>query len=51
VDAALIRSGGSRSTVTDTIEPLGVSMLIVDDGALWTARGHFIEVVQRFELD
>jgi hypothetical protein len=50
VDAALIRSGVSRSTVADISEPLGLSMLIAND-ARWTAPGHFIDVVQRFELD
>jgi hypothetical protein len=39
-----------RCTVTDTIEPLGVSIVIADD-ALRTAPRHFIDVVQRFELD
>jgi len=49
VDAALIRSEVSRSTVTDISEPLGVSIVIADP--LWTAPGHFIDVAQRFETD
>jgi YVTN family beta-propeller protein len=37
--------------VTDTIEPLGVNAVAVDDGALWVARGQPFNVVQRFDLE
>jgi DNA-binding beta-propeller fold protein YncE len=37
-------------TVTDRIEPLGTGAIVIDDGALWVARGQPVNILQRFDL-
>jgi hypothetical protein len=46
----VIRVDSTTFTVTDTIEPLGVNALLVDNGALWVAAGVPSDIVQRFDL-
>ena len=47
----VLRVDSTTFTVTDTIEPLGVNAVLVDDGALWVAAGQPVDAVQRFDLD
>jgi hypothetical protein len=47
----VIRVDSTTFTVTDTIEPLGVNALLVDNSALWVAAGAPSDIVQRFDLD
>ena len=49
-DHAVLVVDGTTFAVTDTIEPLGVNSVIVDDaGNLWVAKGQPINAVQRFD--
>ncbi len=47
----VVRVDSATFTVSDTIEPLGVNAVLVDDGSLWIASGQPHNVVQRFDID
>jgi hypothetical protein len=47
----VLRVDPTTLEATDTIEPLGVNALLIDDGALWVATGQPYDTVQRFDLD
>ena len=47
----VLRVDSPTFEVTDTIEPLGVNAVLVDDGALWVAAGQPYDTVQRFDVD
>jgi hypothetical protein len=47
----VLRVDSATFTGSDTIEPLGVNAVLVDDGSLWIASGQPHNVVQRFDID
>jgi hypothetical protein len=46
----VLRVDSTTFAVTDTIRPLGANAIVIDDGALWVARGQPVDIAQRFDL-
>lgn len=46
----VLRVDSATFTVSYTIEPLGVNAVLVDDGALWVAKGQPYDIAQRFDF-